>query len=141
MSILPKLGCATSQDNAGYAVTMARAVNVSRMGWRPSRSETAPITGNQNKFETPTQNVTMSPIDFLELQDVFAVGRGVDGNEIERDRRHHDHEHSGKDNLPVVDDRLDGFLRVRPVRTGFECLGLCECPANDENEGHDQAAH
>src|SRR5260370_38961499 len=54
MSTLPKLGCATSQDNAGYAVTMARAVNVSRMGWRPSRSETAPITGNQNKFETPS---------------------------------------------------------------------------------------
>ena len=37
---------------------MVSAVNVSNTGRRPTRSETAPMTGSQKKLEMPTHNVT-----------------------------------------------------------------------------------
>src|SRR5260363_57619 len=39
---------------------MARTVNASRSGRRPTRSDRAPITGSQNRFEAPTHRVTIS---------------------------------------------------------------------------------
>src|SRR3546814_8390637 len=55
-----KLGFATSQDSAGYAVRIARIVAPSSKGLRPILSENAPITGSQKKFDRPMHTVTSS---------------------------------------------------------------------------------
>src|SRR3546814_18732345 len=53
-----KLGFATSQDSAGYAVRIARIVAPSSKGLRPILSEKAPITGRQKKSDRPMTTVT-----------------------------------------------------------------------------------
>jgi hypothetical protein len=50
---------AAIQESAGYAVRSVNMVKPARSGRRPTLSETAPITGNQNRFEMPTQRVTI----------------------------------------------------------------------------------
>ncbi|MNT56387.1 hypothetical protein D3C72_1936800 [compost metagenome] len=62
-----KLGWATSHDRAGYAVSTVSAEHTAMMGQRPMRSDSAPMTGSQMKFDRPMHKVTSRLSSVLSL--------------------------------------------------------------------------
>ncbi len=79
-------------------------------------------------------------VGFAELQHAAAEGRRVDGDEIERDRRHDDHRHAAEHERPVGGERLVDLGRRRMDLSRGERLGLLERAADHVEERHDRAA-
>ena len=63
---------------------------VTSSGRRPTRSESAPMTGSQNRFEAPTHSVTIRLSMLGEVQHGAAEGRRIRRDHVERHRRHRD---------------------------------------------------
>src|SRR5215475_3069792 len=55
----PKDGALTNQKRAGYAVSSVASVAPKSNGRLPIRSDNAPMTGSQTRFDTPTQRITV----------------------------------------------------------------------------------